>query len=111
MLLTNSKVQKTKVRKTFIDTDFRFSKPENDYIYSILISIKENPYTEYEQFIQKIRDLVSLLPSNFLKHMEELKTRDQYEFPFVYFENCPIDKELPVFDLVDPVSSKRKLKK
>ncbi|MEO6328570.1 MAG: hypothetical protein ABIO55_06550 [Ginsengibacter sp.] len=113
MLLTKSKAEKTKskVQKTFIDTDFRFSKTEKDYIYSLLISIKENPYTGYEQFIQNIRDVVSLLPSNFLKHMEELKTRDQYEFPFVYIENCPIDRILPIFDYVDPVNSKRKLKK
>jgi hypothetical protein len=92
--------------------DYKFSEEENQVLTARFLKVKSNPYQAYVDFRKEIQDLLSepeLLP--IVDRVRSFKDRNWKEEPFLFFQNCPYDKDVPIFDHESPVQSKRELKK
>lgn len=88
--------------------DFVFSDSERDQLYEAFLHAFTSPYGDYEGFLEWIRDLVRVNRSDwrYATFCDGLRDRDYAENPIILVRNCPIDRDLPVFDPADPVGSK-----
>lgn len=81
-------------------------------MYDALVSVKANPYQDYETFLSEVKALAANELREFCDEMKTLDRDNNYDdHPALYLKNCPIDKEMPIFDHEDPVASKYELKK
>ncbi|HEX8745067.1 MAG TPA: hypothetical protein VF712_18220 [Thermoleophilaceae bacterium] len=93
--------------------DFVFGDDERDALYETFLSGFDDPYDDYPAFIGWIRELalVGQVMSRYAEFCREVAGRDFAERPLVLVRNCPIDRDLPVFDPADPVRSKYERKR
>lgn len=93
--------------------DFVFRDDERDALHETFLSAFASPYGDYPAFTRWIRELalVGDVTSRYREFCRELAGRDFAERPLVLVRNCPIDRDLPVFDSADPVRSKYELKR
>ncbi|SFS96085.1 hypothetical protein [Marininema halotolerans] len=96
-----------------LSVDIAFTDNDRDYLKECFLQITTNPYTDYDQFQEKIKDLAEndARVQEIMAILRPYKDRDLHEHPFFTLTNCPIDEDLPVFDFKDPVNSKYELKK
>ncbi|MET1170602.1 hypothetical protein [Paenibacillus amylolyticus] len=96
---------------TTLNLDYKFSEAENELLTSKFLKVKSNPYQSYSTFRSEIQDLV--VDSDILPIVEKIasfKSRDWKMEPFLFLQNCPHDKDVPIFDHESPVKSKREVK-
>lgn len=93
--------------------DYVFREDERDALYETFLSAFVSPYDDYPAFMGWIRELalVGDITSRYAEFCRELAERDFAERPLVLVRNCPIDRDLPVFDSTDPVRSKYERKR
>jgi L-asparagine oxygenase len=98
---------------TKINTDYVFSIEANKILTSRLLKIQENPYEDYAGFQAQVAAVISegsAVPDDFHNVCHSKRYSDQHEDPYVFLKNCPIDPDLPMLDLDDPVNDKRSRK-
>lgn len=95
-----------------LDVNYRISNTDRDILFSLFSSLP-NPYTEYEYFYLKIKEITDgdNFPSELKSILVDFNKRDFYNSPFYFIENCPIDEDVPLLDNDDPVFSKYERKK
>lgn len=91
----------------------KFDNSERHQLEKWLLSISHNPYTDYAAFCTEVQKLGHLYPiaqmlSNLFHDIPA--TEGEQCLPFL-IKNCPIDVNIPDFDLTDPVESKYEVKK
>ncbi len=93
--------------------DFVFTDSERDQLYEGFLHAPVSPYDDYPSFLEWLRRLVGAHRDDwrYAAFCDELKERDWAENPIILVRNCPIDRELPVFDNADPVASKHASKR
>ncbi len=93
--------------------DFVFRDDERDALYETFLNAFVSPYEDYPAFRGWIRELalVGDVTSRYADFCREVAERDFAESPLVLVRNCPIDRDLPVFDPADPVRSKYERKR
>ena len=93
--------------------DFVFSDDERDALYETFLSAFVSPYDDYPAFRRWIQELalVGDVTSRYAEFCLELAGRDFEQSPLFLVGNCPIDRDLPVFDPADPVRSKYERKR
>jgi hypothetical protein len=87
---------------------FSFSDEERDQVTRALLALTANPYREYAQFVEQIKELADdpALPGRVRAFIEGLRHRAWSAEPLVRASNCPIDPVLPLLDPKDPVACK-----
>jgi L-asparagine oxygenase len=92
---------------------FSFSDEERDQVTRALLALTANPYREYAQFVEQIKQLADdpALPGRVRAFIEDLRHRAWTAEPLVRASNCPIDPVLPLLDPKDPVACKYGVKK
>lgn len=95
-----------------LKVDFSFTDADRDRLAGRLLEVEPNPYREYEAFNAAIADLLdsNLVSPRLQEFVAEVREWDRMEKPFVLMRNCPIDRDVPVFDYENPVESKHELK-
>jgi len=90
---------------------YHFSNQETSKLQKVL-NIKINPYQKQSAFFSAIKTLANTVNSlSFFKDLcQQISCANLYETPAFILKNCPIDAELPVFDIENPVDSKYQLK-
>jgi hypothetical protein len=96
-----------------LPVNFRFGDAEHDALVQRLEAIRLNPYKAYAAFRHQVRLLVAGEPqlARFRDFLEARRRASAYEHPFVFLENCPIDRVLPELGNDDPVADKHAKKK
>lgn len=95
-----------------IEVDYVFANKERDALKSNLLQIKENPYTSYAEFEDRIDRIAEggVVSDDFQALCEHKRVADVYDDPYVLLKNCPVDDNLPVLDYDSPVVDKRNRK-
>src|SRR4051812_24246223 len=93
--------------------DFVFRDEERDELFEAFLEAPTSPYGDYESFMDWVRAVAHSggAASRYAEFCHELRCRDLAEEPIVLVRDCPIDRDLPVFDSADPVSSKYAMKR
>ncbi|MDQ3935485.1 MAG: hypothetical protein M3340_12735 [Actinomycetota bacterium] len=93
--------------------EFVFSDDERDALHEAFLSAFVSPYDDYQAFRRWIRELalVGDVVTRYAEFCDELAGRDFAQSPLYLVANCPIDRDLPVFDPADPVRSKYERKR
>ena len=102
-----------KVYRNKLKVNYVFTTSEKELLEQRFLKLKSNPYTNYVGFREEISNLVNK-DSKFqviVNKIKEIGNRVWKEEPYLYLQNCPIDKDVPIFDHETPVVSKRELKK
>jgi hypothetical protein len=88
--------------------DFVFREDERDRLNEAFLNAFVSPYEDYPAFMDWVREIaqVSDAAARYGEFCADLKERDLAENPLYLVRNCPIDRDLPVFDPEDPVNSK-----
>ena len=91
---------------------FSFSDGERDQVTAALLALTANPYREYAQFVEQVKELADdpVLPGRVRQFIEDLRLRAWTAEPLVRASNCPIDPVLPLLDPKDPVTCKYRTK-
>lgn len=90
------------------------SDPEREQLTAVLDSVAKNPYEDYEDFSRAVGDVIARgeVPAFFTDlcariHADRASgARDAH-----VLRNCPLDAEIPLLDLDDPVADKHAKKK
>lgn len=98
---------------TNLNSNYVFSEVEKESLFDLLSEIKENPYFNKYNFLQSIKNLAESVktPKFFKELCKHAKQRNNTTEPFFYLKNIPNDKDRPIFDFDNPVTSKRNIKK
>lgn len=91
-----------------------FSNDERTLLESGLAEIRSNPYREFGHFIREVRELaLSSQIQDTLRDLCEVIRQDRVsgKSDAHVLRNCPIDKNLPLLDLDDPLQDKYLRKK
>lgn len=94
--------------------DFTFTESEQFNMENVLLTINKSPYIDYLNFQLNTLDKLEKNKSTFEKLIyfcKKIKNTSREEKPFWYIKNSPIDRNIPIFDNIEPVKSKYKLKK
>lgn len=93
--------------------DYEFEDEERDNLLTGLLGIKTSPYNDHSAFLEEVGMLstTDFVSPTFREFAAVLKMKDKVAHPITLVSNAPIDPTIPEFDWVDPVVSKRKLKK
>lgn len=77
------------------------------------LALSASPYREHERFMEEVRAIADAgsVPDGVAGFCHEVKALDRREQPFVLLRNCPIDRDVPVFDFEEPVECKRAVKR
>lgn len=95
-----------------IVVDYAFSELENQVLTNALLRVKESPYRNYPAFrveVYKISES-SAVPASFRELCFHKQAVNQFEDPYVFLKNCPVDPDLPLLDFDAPVVDKRNRK-
>ncbi|WP_262705609.1 MULTISPECIES: taurine catabolism dioxygenase TauD [Streptomyces] len=90
------------------------SETERRRLHSVLASVTKNPYEEYGPFARTVRDLVDRdeVPAFFREVCAAIRReRTAGTAQAHVLRNCPLDEEIPVLDLDDPVADKYRKKR
>ena len=90
------------------------SDAERDQLAAVLNSVGKSPYEDYEDFSRAVGDVVARgeVPAFFTDVCARIRddrssgARDAH-----VLRNCPLDEEIPLLDLDDPVADKHAKKK
>ena len=96
-----------------IDIDYIFSDDDNQSLTRRLLEVRANPYKDYAGFQTEVMRTIAeagSLPEDFRNLCHAKKYVDQFESPYVFLKNCPVDPDLPSLDLDSPVVDKRNRK-
>ena len=96
-----------------IKTDYIFSSEANEALTKRLLEIDANPYKDYAGFQAQVSALIAegqAIPEDFRNLCHAKTYVNQYADPYVLLKNCPVDPDLPMLDLDDPVNDKRNRK-
>lgn len=89
----------------------RLDDAERDQLYEVL-DVDVNPYRDYGRFLERIRAIArDRVPGFFRAVCRDLAARDLHAQPVLYLQNCPIDREVPLLDYEDPLTSKHAQKR
>ncbi len=93
--------------------DFVFRDAERDRLYETFLHAFVSPYDDYPAFVRWIREVADVgdAAARYAEFCAGLRERDLAEDPLFLVRNCPIDRDLPVFDPDDPVRSKYERKR
>jgi len=96
-----------------LDVNLELPDHERSRLTDRLLKVSSSPYENYEHFHLEIEALSKsdAIPDSMHRALETYSKVDQRYKPYFAITNAPIDPVLPVFDPVDPVPSKRALKK
>ncbi|MFF7727247.1 TauD/TfdA family dioxygenase [Streptomyces sp. NPDC008001] len=87
---------------------------ERDELYAVLETIGKNPYEDYPAFSRAVAGVVDRgeVPAFFRDVCERIRhDRETGVSEAHALRNCPLDREIPVLDLDDPVADKHAKKK
>jgi len=89
--------------------DYEFSEQENMKLVNSLLSIKQNPYLQYEKFAGAVSVIAQSneISSSFKDKCINKKNSDLSVDPFFVIRNAPVDPDLPYLDYSSPVTDKR----
>ncbi|OON75412.1 TauD/TfdA family dioxygenase [Streptomyces tsukubensis] len=90
------------------------SDAERDQLATVLRSVAKNPYEDHEVFSRAVGDLVARgeVPAFFVGVCARVREdRSTGASEAHVLRNCPLDPEIPVLDLDDPVADKHAKKK
>lgn len=93
-----------------IPVDLILSNDENTALTSLLMGVTENPYQDYPAFRAKISALIedgTQVPDSLRELCYHKRRANQFEEPYVFIKNCPLDPVLPYLDIDSPVVDKR----
>ncbi|MGE7648669.1 hypothetical protein ACQKM1_12905 [Peribacillus frigoritolerans] len=99
--------------KNKLKVDYVFTDAENQLLTNKFLELKCNPYEDYTSFRSEIENIVEndVEIKDIVEKIKAVGNRIWKEEPYLYLQNCPIDKDVPIFDHESPVQSKRELKK
>lgn len=92
---------------------FSFNDHEKNELFNCLSKVKSDPYKEYIRFRDSFTKLIAEkeIPKFFVDICETIVyERTKLKKYDHYITNCPIDKELPIFDQNNPVEDKYRRK-
>lgn len=96
-----------------IKVDYVFSATDNNALTQQLLAIQSNPYKDYAAFRADVMNVVAdshAVPESFRNLCHLKKYANQFDDPYVMLKNCPVDPDLPMLDLDQPVIDKRNRK-
>jgi L-asparagine oxygenase len=95
-----------------LPVNFAFTDSDRDRLAGRLMTIEPNPYREYERFTAAVQEFVGSggVSGRFQEFADDVGGWSRMARPFVLMKNCPIDRDVPVFDFDAPVESKHMLK-
>jgi hypothetical protein len=95
-----------------ISPEFVFADHERDALQSALAATTVSPYRNYAAFRRQAAKIIGSggVPQRFADFVATLAGRDRAAGPVVLIKNSPYDRDVPIFDFADPVSSKYRLK-
>ena len=96
-----------------IKVDYIFSTEANAAFIQRFLQISANPYKDYGGFRSEVFSLIAdsrVIPEDFHNLCHAKRYANQYDDPYVLLKNCPVDPDLPMLDLDDPVTDKRNRK-
>lgn len=96
-----------------IKADYSFSDEANDALTRRLLGIRTNPYKNYAAFqadVLRVTAEAGPIPQDFRNLCSAKRSVDPFDDPYVLLKNCPVDPELPMLDLDNPVVDKRNRK-
>lgn len=96
-----------------IEPEFVFSEPEREALEQALSQTSVSPYRNFAAFRDQVLEVIrqGSVPERFVEFVRSLDGRSRDEAPVVLIKGGPYDRDVPVFDFVDPVRSKYELKK
>jgi len=74
--------------------EFTFSDAERDKLYTQLVRIKSNPYTQLSDFRNEV-GAIKDVPAVMLDFAQAFRSASPEDTPFCFGHNCPIDLNLP----------------
>ena len=87
---------------------YSFPSTVRDDIQGLLMSVAINPYQDYPSFAGAVHALTKHDAfRGYASAAQRFSGSSEYDCPFFFAENAPIDPKLPVFDNVSPVEDKR----
>ena len=96
-----------------IKTDYVFSDAANEALTRRLLEVRTNPYKDYAGFqadVLRVMAEAGAIPEDFQNLCRIKKCANPFDDPYVLLKNCPVDPELPMLDLDNPVVDKRNRK-
>lgn len=96
-----------------MNPQFVFNEIEKEALVSKFSNITISPYKFYPAFKHQVRQLVTGTSelSRFIHYIDFWRSSSTYENPFLFLSNCPIDQEIPIYNMSDPVRDKYENKK
>ena len=85
----------------------------NVQLTDALLSVKANPYLQYNEFKKEILDIIKQgkVPSDFIAICDTIDEKVKRGVYVHYIKNCPVDPEIMTLDIDDPRADKIKIKK
>lgn len=93
--------------------DYFFSNDANEALTRRLLEIRTNPYKSYAGFrsdVLRVMAETGPVPEDFRRLCCAKRRVNSFDDPYVLLKNCPVDPELPMLDLDNPVVDKRNRK-
>lgn len=96
-----------------LDVDLILGDVEREQLEGALLTIDVSPYEDHDGFMAAVGELVEAgrIPDRLVALCTAVKGWDRREQPFLLVRNCPIDRDVPIFDFDQPVECKRACKR
>lgn len=96
-----------------LTVDYVMPEDERAQLERLFLGLEVSPYLDYDGFTAEVRSLIDggAVPEGLTGLCEHVRALDRRERPFVLLKNCPIDRDVPVFDFEQPVEHKRACKR
>jgi len=93
--------------------DYVMPDDERARLERLFLGLDASPYEDYVGFTAEVRGLVDrgAVPAGVAGFCQRVRALDRREQPFVLLRNCPIDRDVPIFDFERPVEHKRACKR
>ncbi len=93
---------------------FTIAPEDKENLNRLFCGIEYNPYKDYINFKKSISDIIvsAEIPKNIMNFFNEVKYNRKNDLEKAFLiKNCPIDRDIPIFDHSDPVNDKYLKKK
>ena len=93
---------------------FTIAPEDKENLNRLFCGIEYNPYKDYINFKKSISDIIvsAEIPKNIMNFFNEVKYNRKNDLEKAFLiKNCPIDRDIPIFDRSDPVNDKYLKKK
>lgn len=86
---------------------------ERAALEAAFLALDSSPYVDYRRFTDEVQAIADdgEVPGGFAGFCDAVRSLDRRDRPFVLLRNCPIDRDVPIFDFEEPVESKRARKR